>query len=55
VPQRDPEALARAIAWALSHPIDMKAMARHGHDWVRRYCSLGAQAEAIERVYEKVL
>ncbi|GAB4317938.1 MAG: glycosyltransferase family 4 protein [Candidatus Sumerlaeia bacterium] len=55
VPAGDPEALAEALEWALSHPAEMQAMARRGREWVLVHGSSARQAEAMERLYNLVL
>jgi len=45
VPQKDIDALAAAMDWALVNPASMKEMARQGRSWVESNCSTKVQAE----------
>jgi glycosyltransferase involved in cell wall biosynthesis len=54
VPMRDPEALSKALDWALGHPEAMKTMAREGRRWVQDHCSPATQAIQLEEIYRKI-
>ncbi|MGQ9531467.1 MAG: glycosyltransferase [Desulfotomaculales bacterium] len=55
VPPGDSEALAREILWALSHPVEVRAMAERGRDMVRREFTARIMAHQTTELYFEVV
>jgi len=55
VEPRDPEALARAMTWALTNPAQAGQLVRHGQAVVRQRFSVEAMVKATNCVYHEVM
>ncbi len=55
VPAGDPQALARRLGWALSHPEPAQAMARRAHDLVAREFAVDTMVARYEALYRRLV
>ena len=51
----EPQAIAQAINWLLTHPEEAEAMGRRGREWVLREYSWDAEAQKLLKFYERLL